>query len=53
MNDKTTHFGFKEVATEAKEGMVGKVFTSVARAFIAYGKDILLPPAEFTQVIWY
>jgi len=33
MNDKTTHFGFKEVATDAKEGMVGQVFTSVASKY--------------------
>lgn len=33
MNDKTTHFGFKEVATDEKESMVGKVFTSVASKY--------------------
>ncbi|GJM06005.1 MAG: ubiquinone/menaquinone biosynthesis C-methyltransferase UbiE [marine bacterium B5-7] len=33
MNDKTTHFGFKEVATEDKEQLVGKVFTSVAAKY--------------------
>lgn len=33
MNDKTTHFGFKEVATSDKEKMVGKVFTSVASKY--------------------
>ncbi len=33
MNDKTTHFGFKEVATEEKEKLVGKVFTSVASKY--------------------
>lgn len=33
MNDKTTHFGFKEVATEEKEQLVGKVFTSVASKY--------------------
>ncbi|MEZ5473084.1 MAG: bifunctional demethylmenaquinone methyltransferase/2-methoxy-6-polyprenyl-1,4-benzoquinol methylase UbiE [Marinicella sp.] len=33
MNDKTTHFGFKEVATEDKEKLVGKVFTSVASKY--------------------
>jgi demethylmenaquinone methyltransferase/2-methoxy-6-polyprenyl-1,4-benzoquinol methylase len=30
MNDKTTHFGFKEVASADKEHLVGQVFTSVA-----------------------
>ncbi len=30
MNEQTTHFGFKEVATEEKEQLVGQVFTSVA-----------------------
>jgi len=30
MNNKTTHFGFKEVPTEEKEHLVGEVFTSVA-----------------------
>ncbi|MGJ8663129.1 MAG: bifunctional demethylmenaquinone methyltransferase/2-methoxy-6-polyprenyl-1,4-benzoquinol methylase UbiE [Marinicella sp.] len=33
MNDKTTHFGFKEVASEEKEQLVGKVFTSVAAKY--------------------
>ncbi|MCB1581621.1 MAG: bifunctional demethylmenaquinone methyltransferase/2-methoxy-6-polyprenyl-1,4-benzoquinol methylase UbiE [Xanthomonadales bacterium] len=33
MNDKTTHFGFKEVAAEDKEKLVGKVFTSVASKY--------------------
>lgn len=33
MNDKTTHFGFKQVATEEKEALVGKVFTSVAAKY--------------------
>jgi len=33
MNDKTTHFGFKEVAADAKEGLVGQVFTSVASKY--------------------
>ncbi len=33
MNDKTTHFGFKEVAKEDKEKMVGQVFTSVAAKY--------------------
>lgn len=33
MNDKTTHFGFKEVETDAKEGLVGQVFTSVASKY--------------------
>lgn len=33
MNDKTTHFGFKEVAADDKESMVGKVFTSVASKY--------------------
>ena len=30
MTDKTTHFGFREVATGDKEKLVGQVFTSVA-----------------------
>ncbi|WP_077411545.1 bifunctional demethylmenaquinone methyltransferase/2-methoxy-6-polyprenyl-1,4-benzoquinol methylase UbiE [Marinicella sediminis] len=30
MQDKTTHFGFKEVPAADKEKLVGKVFTSVA-----------------------
>ena len=33
MNNKTTHFGFKEVSTDAKEGLVSKVFTSVASKY--------------------
>lgn len=33
MNDKTTHFGFKQVATKDKEGLVGQVFTSVASKY--------------------
>ncbi|WP_223787789.1 bifunctional demethylmenaquinone methyltransferase/2-methoxy-6-polyprenyl-1,4-benzoquinol methylase UbiE [Marinicella meishanensis] len=33
MNDKTTHFGFKQVATQDKEGLVGQVFTSVANKY--------------------
>lgn len=33
MNDKTTHFGFKQVDTDAKEGMVGQVFTNVASKY--------------------
>ena len=30
MNDKTTHFGFRDVPVEEKKKLVGKVFTSVA-----------------------
>jgi demethylmenaquinone methyltransferase / 2-methoxy-6-polyprenyl-1,4-benzoquinol methylase len=30
MNDSTTHFGFREVARDEKEKLVGRVFTSVA-----------------------
>ncbi len=33
MHDKTTHFGFKEVAVEEKEQLVEKVFTSVASKY--------------------
>ncbi len=33
MNEKTTHFGFKEVAKSEKEGLVGQVFTSVASKY--------------------
>lgn len=33
MNDKTTHFGFKDVALADKEKLVGQVFTSVASKY--------------------
>lgn len=33
MTDKTTHFGFKQVATDSKEELVGNVFTSVASKY--------------------
>ncbi len=33
MNDQTTHFGFKQVAKDDKEQLVGKVFTSVAAKY--------------------
>lgn len=33
MTEKTTHFGFKEVATDEKESLVGQVFTSVASKY--------------------
>lgn len=33
MTDQTTHFGFKQVAKDEKEHLVGKVFTSVANKY--------------------
>jgi len=32
-DDKTTHFGFREVPESAKAGMVGQVFSSVASRY--------------------
>ena len=31
--DKTTHFGFREVPEDAKAGLVGQVFSSVATRY--------------------
>ncbi|TDR22510.1 bifunctional demethylmenaquinone methyltransferase/2-methoxy-6-polyprenyl-1,4-benzoquinol methylase UbiE [Marinicella litoralis] len=33
MTEETTHFGFKKVATEEKEALVGEVFTAVAAKY--------------------
>ncbi|MFY8207288.1 MAG: class I SAM-dependent methyltransferase, partial [Arenimonas sp.] len=33
MNDKTTHFGFRDVPVEEKKKLVGEVFTSVAQKY--------------------
>ncbi|WP_395374898.1 bifunctional demethylmenaquinone methyltransferase/2-methoxy-6-polyprenyl-1,4-benzoquinol methylase UbiE [Marinicella sp. W31] len=33
MTDKTTHFGYQEVATEKKQGLVNDVFSSVAGSY--------------------
>jgi demethylmenaquinone methyltransferase/2-methoxy-6-polyprenyl-1,4-benzoquinol methylase len=51
-DDKTTHFGFREVPESAKAGMVGQVFSSVASRYdimndvMSFGIHRLCGPAR-------